>query len=288
MKSAPSGVATFVAANNIGFRADLYTLVLADGTVFRWTTCDVDITVGDHTWLASGAVTSRSNLRSTSQLEVDTLEVQLAGAFLLNGKTIALRAVQGYFDEARLQIDHLVGPDLPGALAIGPVLAWYEGRVAAVDPGIPTVRMQVQSELATLTQQLPKFLFQTGCRNAVYDPNCAIAKSAFTLAGTVSAAPTRTAVPTSTAALTAKAAGYFDLGVLAFTSGPLAGIKRSVRSWDGSTLTLALPLPSAPLPGDAFTVYPGCPRTQDACNSKFSNLVHFRGFPHIPTTEGAQ
>lgn len=288
MKSAPSGVATFVATNNVGFRADLYTITLSNGTVYRWTTCDIDLPVGGKTWLATGAVLARSNLRSTSRLEVDTLEVQLAGAFKLGGLSIALRAVQGYFDGARLQIDHLVGPDLPGALALGPVLAWYEGAVAAVDPGVPVVRMQVQSELAALNQQLPRFLWQPACGNAVYDPNCGIAKAAFTLAGTASGTPTKTSIPTASAALLAKAAGYFDLGVLAWTSGALAGVKRQIRSWDGTAFTPAIPLPSAPRAGDSFTVYPGCARTKADCDSKFSNLVNFRGFPSIPTTEGGQ
>lgn len=289
MKTAPAGVATFVASSNVGFRADLYTLTLLDGSVFRWTTCDVDIKVGVNTWVSAGPVLGRGNYRSTSRLEVDTLEIRLAGGFLHLGKSMGLRAVQGYFDEARLQVDHLVGPDLPGALALGPILAMYEGRVAGVDPGAPVTKVLVQSEIAALTGgtgQLPRFLFQTGCRNAVYDPNCGLVKATFTLTGTASGVPTTTTIPTASAALTAKAAGYFNLGLLSITSGALAGTRRAIRSWDGTTFTLTVPLPAAPAAGDAISAYPGCARTQADCTTKFVNIGNFRGYPHMPTTEG--
>lgn len=294
MKSAPAAVLAFLAARpTVMWRADLFTITLLDGSVYRWTTADIDIPIGANTWLANGAVLSRGNLRQTSRLEVDTLDVILGGTLKLgvttisNGTTLALLAANGLFDEARVQIDHLVGA-YPGDLSMGPIMAWYEGRVAGVEPDPLQVRLTVRTELETLsTVMLPKFLFVPACLHAVYDPNCGLSRAAFTLAGTVSGSPTTLLVPTATAALTAKAAAYFNLGVLAFTSGVNVGIRRAVRSWDGTTFTLALPLPVSPVAGDAFTVYPGCARTKADCNGKFNNLINFRGFVHIPSTEGA-
>ena len=42
------------------------------------------------------------------------------------------------------------------------------------------------------------------------------------------------------------------------------------------------PLPFAPAPGDTFNVAFGCDHTQATCQSKFNNLVNFRGFPYVP------
>ena len=45
------------------------------------------------------------------------------------------------------------------------------------------------------------------------------------------------------------------------------------------------PLPFAPSPGDAFTVYAGCDHTQGTCQGRFNNLANFRGFPYVPPPE---
>jgi len=146
--------------------------------------------------------------------------------------------------------------------------------------------LRVKSSLNELNQVLPKFLIQPACGYAVYDVNCGLSRAAFTLTGTASGVPTTTTVPTATAGLTAKAAGYFDLGVLAFTSGTLNGTRRSIQSWAGNVFTLGIPLPSAPAAGDGLSVYPGCHRTKADCGpAKFNNLVAFRGYPHVPSPE---
>jgi len=49
--------------------------------------------------------------------------------------------------------------------------------------------------------------------------------------------------------------------------------------------TTPLRLPSPPQAGDVFKVYPGCNKRQDTCKNKFNNIVHFRGFPYIPSAD---
>jgi hypothetical protein len=182
------------------------------------------------------------------------------------GRRSCARANDGYFDDARVQIDHLVGNDPAHAISLGPVKAWWEGKVAGVDPAPDVVRLGLASDLEMLgITQLPKFLYGPACMHAVYDANCTLSKAAFTLTGTASGVPTTTTVPTASGALTAKAAGYFNLGVLVFTSGALTGVRRAVRDWSSNTFTLYLPLPSAPAAGDAISVYPGCARTKLDC-----------------------
>jgi uncharacterized phage protein (TIGR02218 family) len=271
------------------------TVTLLDGTILRWTTADLPLVVGGNTYLAKSSTPflSRGNRRDTSQLQVDGISVQLAGAALLSGQTVVRRANDGYFDDARVQIDHLVGNDPAHAISLGPVKAWWEGKVAGVDPAPDVVRLGLASDLEMLgITQLPKFLYGPACMHAVYDANCTLNKATFTLTGTASGVPTTTTVPTASVALTAKAAGYFNLGVLVFTSGALSGVRRAVRDWSSNTFTLYLPLLSAPAAGDAISVYPGCARTKLDCGptgsgGKFNNLVNFRGFVNVPVGEGA-
>ena len=78
-------------------------------------------------------------------------------------------------------------------------------------------------------------------------------------------------------------AGYFDGGMLSWTSGLNTGLSMEVKSFLGGAFTLYLSMYYPILPGDTFTVYPGCKkRFIDDCTTKFNNAVNFRGEPHGP------
>lgn len=81
--------------------------------------------------------------------------------------------------------------------------------------------------------------------------------------------------------------GWFTNGVLTWTSGANAPEKVAVRSdrigADGKrSLVLWQEPKSATRVGDRFRVSAGCDKTLTACRDRFSNLLNFRGFPHIP------
>ena len=82
------------------------------------------------------------------------------------------------------------------------------------------------------------------------------------------------------------ASNFFTGGALTFTSGANAGARLSVKSHrqDGLRATIALWTPpgGATLPGDAILVAAGCDKSPSSCNTKFDNIVNFRGFPHMP------
>jgi hypothetical protein len=86
--------------------------------------------------------------------------------------------------------------------------------------------------------------------------------------------------------------GYFDLGMLIFTSGQNIGQIRGVKSYtnpSGSAgiVTLIIGLPFAPATSDTFTIYPGCNKAFITCDKKFSNKANFGGMPFIPSPETA-
>lgn len=82
--------------------------------------------------------------------------------------------------------------------------------------------------------------------------------------------------------------GYFTQGVVTFTSGLNTGLSRFVIEYQAGGLTKIIDaLPYPPSPGDAFTILPGCDKSQPTCDHKFSNLIHFGGQPFIPQPETA-
>ena len=301
MKTLPGGLAAWLASNVPAWRGDLITLTLIDGaTKYRWTTADTSITTGGFTWTAAGPsapLVTRGAFSQSARLTIDTLDVTLVGgSFAINGKTLGQLAREQYFRGARLQLDHLVGPDLPGALAFGPIASFFEGRVALVEPAGPAVVLRIKSELSSLNVLLPKFLLGPPCGNTVYDSNCALNRATFTDTGTVSSGTTVSHIQSTTAAIIARPAAYYNLGVITFTSGANNGLRRAIQAFSVAggiaSIDLALPFPVAPAIADAFSIYPGCDLKRATCaNSNsavgpaFNNLVHWRGYPKTPNPE---
>jgi uncharacterized phage protein (TIGR02218 family) len=79
-------------------------------------------------------------------------------------------------------------------------------------------------------------------------------------------------------------AGWFDDGVITFTSGVLSGYSFEIASWDGTTMSLfgGAPMPFSPAPSDAYEIEPGCDKTIGICASKFGNAENHAGESAIP------
>lgn len=80
--------------------------------------------------------------------------------------------------------------------------------------------------------------------------------------------------------------GWFDHGKANWSSGARAGktdIIVSQRTIAGEThIEFTEPVADWVEIGDGLTLYTGCDRRFSTCQAKFSNMVNFRGFPHIP------
>ena len=90
--------------------------------------------------------------------------------------------------------------------------------------------------------------------------------------------------------ITEAVTGYFDNGLLTFSSGRNGGIAREVRSWneisgDEYEVVTMLPFPfdiEATSPFDALKVVTGCAKTVANCIAPFDSIPNFRGFPFVP------
>jgi uncharacterized phage protein (TIGR02218 family) len=84
--------------------------------------------------------------------------------------------------------------------------------------------------------------------------------------------------------------GFFDGGVLVFTSGANAGrrseVLRHVRGED-DVIELWQAMSEAIAPGDGFTISAGCDKRFATCRDRFQNIANFRGFPHMPGNDFA-
>ena len=226
-------------------------------------------------------IVKRSAVRNVIGVEVGTLTVSLLCNPDVQVANVPLTrfAREGGFDGARLTVDRTYYARHGGA-ACG-TLNVFAGRVAELSITGTEVQMQVKDDLELLNVQMPHNLFMAPCRHTLYDAGCGLSRAALTVTGNVTANSSTTAVNCNLG----QAAGYFTQGVMAFTSGQMNGVVRTVKVHTTGVLVPTLPLPYVPAAGDHFTVRPGCDRTRATCNATFSNEGNFGGTPYIPAPE---
>jgi len=126
-------------------------------------------------------------------------------------------------------------------------------------------------------------LFRATCAADLGDARCGIALSAFTDNGTVAATDGFLGVKASGIGF---ADDFCTGGKLTFLSGANAGIAIEVKAHRRIGASAEFDLwQRAPRPiavGETFSVTAGCDKRHETCRKKFSNIVNFRGFPHMP------
>lgn len=316
-ETSPGALAAYFATKpQSALTADLYTINLVgslnSGNPLLYTTADVDVTVPygtPITYTSQDVQFDQSNNKSYGHwkvgLDVDTWQViatprypnpvtsyagsTIGGVFWLS----ALRA--GVLDGATVLVDRAYFDNRSGGMPQGGndisplgVINIFTGRVAEVDLGRTNAVISINSHLELLNINMPRNLFQAGCRWTLFDSGCTLTASSFAKTGTA-AANTSSNTLTSSDVATPSGSKTFSLGRVVFTSGNNAGFARGVRSWTAgspSTFTLISPFPFPVLAGDAFTAYPGCDKSLGAC-SAFNNTANFGGTPFIPVPEAA-
>lgn len=261
----------------------LYTITLRDGTIYRYTDCEIDLSVGGHVFSATDLLIERGPLVSKIGIQVDNLQVDIwadAGNMMLGMPFLQL-AHNGGLDGARLKMEQIFMATL-GDTSAGAITR-FEGRLAVDELTRFSARLTAHSDLELLNVQLPRNVFQPGCWNALYDVNCSVVKSSKAVSGTVSAGSTVRSINCSLA----QAADYFTLGTIEFQTGANAGVVRTVSAYAPGMVAISLPLKAAPQAGDTFKAYPGCDGRQVTCSGKFNNLPRFRGQPYVPSPETA-
>lgn len=263
--------------------ADLYTVTLASGAVYRWSGSDVQVSANSQTWVL-GPGLRRSALKWKVGLEVDTCTLDITDNLgtVIGGQALIPFIAAGGLGEARVEIARAFWA-LGATSPVGLLLA-FSGRVSDI-PAIDrfSAQVTVASDLELLDVKVPREVYQAGCLNTVFDATCGLSRAAYTTSASATGASSadRTSFPHALA----QAAGYFDLGVVTFTSGPNAGDSRTVKQHTAGQVVVALPWRVAVASGHAFTIRPGCDGLQATCSGKFSNLVRFRGQPYIPAQE---
>jgi hypothetical protein len=298
VKSISAATAAILASGQY-LRFDLYQLTLVTGQTAYFTSGQTSVSVAIYpsnnvNTYETGFTVERGTLTQEVGVDPQDLDLTIApawdnpgGAPTVAGYSIMQAARLGLLDNATLSFSKFYGA-LPAAFAQldtspGGVL-WFVGVVSDIDVNRFAVKLKISANLILLSQtQMPRNLYQAGCVHTLYDNGCALLQSAFTVSGTVAAVVSSSNFTTN---LT-KADGYFNLGVLTFTSGANNGYSATVKAYlnTSGSVQLMLPFPATVSVGDQFTVYPGCDKTVPTCINKFDNIDHNKSTPFVPVPE---
>ena len=279
MKQASAPLAAHL-AGPVTTLATCWEITRRDGQVFRFTDHDRDIEVAGALYAARFGH-ARSAIASDASMAVDNLDVEgIIDAESLRAEE--LRA--GLFDHAEVRI-FLVNWATPAMGALRLRRGWL-GEVVLTDTG------QFRTELRGLTQALQQqigALYTPECRADLGDARCKVDLAALTVTGSVTAVAARSVflcalTPSAEDAPNSWDDGWYDGGLLTWSSGANAGLSLEVQHWEAGPgrITLYLP-PGYPIaPADSFSLAPGCDKRFATCKAKFSNVLNFRGEPHVP------
>lgn len=168
-----------------------------------------------------------------------------------------------------------------GLVPVGTVIL-FTGNVAEPVELTYEAKITVKSDIEIFNRQLPRNLYQPGCQWTLYDSGCGLNKASWATVSSISATSTKNTIQCGISAAT----GYYDLGVVEFTSGILDEERRTIKSQIGGEITLSYSLVTAPEVGDGVILWAGCDKKQTTCTVK-GNLPKFRGFPFVPKPENA-
>lgn len=243
-----------------------------DGVEYGFTDHDKDITVDALLYKAATGFTATS-VESKADFSVDNMDLEGMLSSLEISETDILN---GRYDYAEVEIFMVNYEDLSqGKIYL------KRGRMGEVKVN----SSQFVAELRGLSQHLQNKIgriYSSSCDALLGDSRCTKALGSFTFSASITSVTDRQIFKASS--LT-QAAGYFTGGVVTFTSGLNNGLKMEVKEFEGTKVTLALPVPYQIAVSDTISIVAGCDKTAATCAAKFSNLVNFRGFPDIPGTD---
>jgi uncharacterized phage protein (TIGR02218 family) len=276
--------------------AYLWKIKRVDGTVLGFTTHDQNISydAGD----GDGAVTyeaftgfTNAAQANKSDLSVDNSEFT---GFLESNSLVDADIRAGLYDDAAIAVrvvnwaDLTMGDVLIRAGTLG-VVKMKNGMFTSEIRGLSH---KLSTILGALYGPLCRAVFGSGLNGIDMNSQylCRVDVTLYQQNGSVSSSPNAVTIVPNAGLLmvgsgtpaAAAPAGWFNDGYLKFASGVLNGYQFEIKSWDGTTLTLFLPLPKQPAANDTFLIEPGCDHTVFTCNNKYNNVVNHRGEPAIP------
>jgi uncharacterized phage protein (TIGR02218 family) len=241
---------------------------LFGSTYYRYTSNSIDVVIAGATFTATPI--SRNNLMaSKDDKQGDRLQVTVPGNNLLIQNYTNI--VPGKRTTLTLYQMHRNDPALETIIA-------FKGQVQSVkfNDNYSSAQMEILPITAAQVRLIPRETYQNLCNHMLYDGRCQVPELSATWRKTL------TVLTVVNTVLTVPGAGacgsdFFVGGYVLFQ-----GDYRLVAAQDTDDLTLLVPFSVSPV-GQIVIVQAGCKHRLIAdCQTKFSNVANFGGFPFVP------
>jgi len=254
----------------------LIRITRTDAQVFGMTDLDIDLNVGGVDYVSASGYTP-TNYQTDNSLGIGNADI--TGIFDASGIDKS-DADAGLFDNAQIDIwiyDYVAATVLR-QLAKG---WWGEVKI---------YRSRYVAEFRSISQTLKNTVgrtFTATCDARFADLNganrCTLDPASFTVTGALTAVSGNSSFTDTSRT---EADNLYKYGVITWTSGNNTGRSMEVKS--NTTLgaiTLYQPMPFTVQVGDEYSMLQGCDKTQTVCDTAFSNIDNFRGFPDVPNPD---
>jgi len=247
-----------------------------DGNVLGFTEHDKEIVVDGETYTPTNAFSS-SAMKADASMSVNNINV----VALMSDEITEEDLHAGRYDDAMVRIFY-VQWDQPN-LGILPLMNCQFGEIKFFDGEFET---ELRSRMQRLQQDMGR-VYNLECDAILGDDRCRADLSIYPdHVGSISAINEANRTIIYDQSLDALE-GFYQYGLLTFTSGKNTGRAIEVRGNLGNAIILIEPPAFRVQKGDEFTLQVGCDHTPETCKSRFNNYVNYRGFPDMPTEQTA-
>ncbi|MGL4478807.1 MAG: phage BR0599 family protein [Aeromonas veronii] len=150
----------------------------------------------------------------------------------------------------------------------------WQGRVVGCAHRGDAAELRCEPIFTSLRRAGLSSRFSTNCRHFLYGTGCNVDPEDFKVTVTVASIDGLNVTATG---LDAQEDGWFQAGHMIAPNGE----QRMILAHAGNVVTITAPIQDLAV-SDSIDVFPGCPHTREACNSKFDNILNYGGFPFIP------
>lgn len=268
MKTIPTALSTKYAAGVCAV-AMLWKVERKDGLTYGFTDHDTDIVYSGLTYEAATGYAA-SAIRSSAALDVDDLEIE---GLLSSSRITETDLLAGKWDGAKITVMRISWESPSDGVEV-----LRTGTLGEVSLAGAVFRAELRGKMQALQSTVGR-VFSPLCDAMLGDTRCGVNLTPYTFSHVVAGVTSRGVFADT---VTTKPSGYYNNGIVTFTSGQNSGLSMEVRSYDGTTFSLQHEMPFAVTVGDTFSAVIGCDKTFSTCQATFNNVINFRGFPHVP------
>ncbi|HSQ97822.1 MAG TPA: DUF2163 domain-containing protein [Rickettsiales bacterium] len=252
-----------------------WTLTLKDGSIIGFTTNSEDFTYSDikYNSFSSDDIT---NIESNLNIEEDSFEF----SNMISSDLIAENdIISGKYDNAIIEIFliDIENQDNGKVVLLTGTISDIECRGDIFTAKVKGLKDAIDKTIGEVYSPL--------CRCRFCDTKCGLEETNFTFSASITYVSDAVTFITDDTTILSQSSGFFDNGIIEFTSGNNSGQKMEIKQYASGTFILSLNLPNELTVGDEFNVIAGCDKKFTTCCDTFDNAVNFRGEPHLPGIE---